>query len=73
MAMEAGRICTSIPLCARLLKFLLDDSDPPDLTITQVAMSWGFSHLGRFSEKYRVHFGESPSAMLRRRSLQERS
>ncbi len=28
-----------------------------------VAMSWGISHLGRFSIKYRNHFGESPSAM----------
>ena len=42
------------------------NSDARDLTITQVAMNWGFSHLGRFSINYRAHFGESPSAMVRR-------
>ncbi len=36
-----------------------------DLTITQVAMKWGFFHLGRFSGKFRAHFGVSPSALLR--------
>jgi AraC-like DNA-binding protein len=36
-----------------------------DLTVTQVAMNWGFFHLGRFSAKFRAHFGVSPSAVLR--------
>jgi AraC family transcriptional regulator, ethanolamine operon transcriptional activator len=42
------------------------NSDACDFTITQVAMNWGFSHLGRFSINYRIFFGESPSAIVRR-------
>jgi AraC family ethanolamine operon transcriptional activator len=43
----------------------LRNSDAGDLTITQVAMKWGFFHLGRFSSKFRAHFGLSPSALVR--------
>jgi AraC-like DNA-binding protein len=46
----------------------LRNPDARDFTITQVAMNWGFSHLGRFSINYRAHFGQSPSATVRRRS-----
>jgi AraC family ethanolamine operon transcriptional activator len=28
--------------------------------ISDIAMRWGFLHLGRFSEEYRRLFGESP-------------
>lgn len=35
--------------------------------ITQVAMDYGFLHLGRFSESYKNTFGELPSNTLRRR------
>lgn len=38
--------------------------DPP--TVTDVAIRWGFSHLGRFATEYRGRFGESPSETLRR-------
>jgi len=38
----------------------------PGTTITQVALSHGFLHLGRFSIEYRRAFGESPSATLAR-------
>lgn len=31
------------------------------LSVTNVAMKWGFSHLGRFSGTYRETFGELPS------------
>ena len=31
-------------------------------SVTEVAYSVGFSHLGRFSQDYRVRFGVSPSA-----------
>ncbi|MGV2870735.1 helix-turn-helix transcriptional regulator [Colwellia sp. E150_009] len=31
------------------------------LSVTDVAMKWGFSHLGRFSNTYRETFGELPS------------
>jgi transcriptional regulator GlxA family with amidase domain len=33
--------------------------------IAEVAMRWGFSHLGRFSTEYRKLFGETPSQTLR--------
>lgn len=35
--------------------------------VTSVAMSCGFTHIGRFSTSYRQAFGESPSRTLRRR------
>ena len=36
------------------------------LTVTEVAFSRGFSHLGRFSARYRELFGEKPSVTLDR-------
>jgi AraC-like DNA-binding protein len=38
-----------------------------DASVTEVAMSCGFGHMGRFSVEYRKRFGESPSETLRRR------
>ncbi|QQX59682.1 AraC family transcriptional regulator [Pseudomonas chlororaphis] len=35
-------------------------------TISEIALGWGFSHLGRFSAEYRKLFGESPSITLQR-------
>lgn len=29
-------------------------------SITDIAMRWGFNHLGRFSAMYKKRFGESP-------------
>jgi transcriptional regulator GlxA family with amidase domain len=37
----------------------------PDESVTNVAMRWGFYHLGRFSGLYAAHFGELPSATRR--------
>jgi AraC-like DNA-binding protein len=34
-------------------------------TVTDVALKWGFNHLGRFSGYYSQQFGESPSETLR--------
>ena len=34
-------------------------------TVTEVALRWGFTHLGRFAADYRRWFGESPSDTLR--------
>ncbi|MDD5322600.1 MAG: helix-turn-helix transcriptional regulator, partial [Methylococcales bacterium] len=34
--------------------------------VTRAAMSWGFTHLGHFSARYKAQFGESPSETLRR-------
>jgi len=38
----------------------------PHESVTNVAMRWGFYHLGRFSGLYAAHFGELPSATRRR-------
>ena len=38
----------------------------PEARVTEIAMTWGFSHLGRFSVEYRKRFGERPSQTLRR-------
>jgi len=35
-------------------------------SVTEIAMAWGFGHLGRFSVEYRRHFGECPSDTKRR-------
>lgn len=34
--------------------------------VTEIALRWGFNHLGRFAVEYRRRFGESPSDTLRR-------
>jgi len=38
----------------------------PEQSVTEIAMNWGFTHMGRFSLEYRQRFGESPSESLRR-------
>jgi AraC-like DNA-binding protein len=38
----------------------------PDQNVTDVAVKWGFVHLGRFARIYRRRFGELPSETLRR-------
>jgi AraC-like DNA-binding protein len=35
------------------------------VSVTGVAMRWGFTHLGRFATTYRARFGETPSQTLR--------
>jgi transcriptional regulator GlxA family with amidase domain len=42
------------------------------LTVTEVAMQFGFFELGRFSVEYRTAFGECPSETLRRRNSSTR-
>jgi AraC-like DNA-binding protein len=39
----------------------------PESSVTELAMSLGFNHMGRFSVEYRRRFGESPSETLQRR------
>lgn len=39
----------------------------PEASVTEIAASSGFSHMGRFSMLYRAQFGESPSQTLRLR------
>jgi AraC-like DNA-binding protein len=36
----------------------------PEQSVAELAMKWGFSHLGRFAVEYRKRFGESPSETL---------
>lgn len=38
-----------------------------ETSVAEIARSWGFGHLGRFSATYRTRFGELPSASLRSR------
>ena len=35
-------------------------------SVTEIALSWGFSHIGRFSQEYRKAFGERPSETKRK-------
>jgi AraC-like DNA-binding protein len=37
-------------------------------SVTDIALKWGFTHLGRFSQLFRKHYGVSPSQMQRLRS-----
>ncbi|MBX9777646.1 MAG: AraC family transcriptional regulator [Xanthobacteraceae bacterium] len=38
----------------------------PQQSVTEIAMAWGFHHMGRFSVEYRSRFGERPSDTLKR-------
>jgi AraC-like DNA-binding protein len=43
------------------------DADPAGTTsVAEVAHRWGFAHLARFAERYRLAYGEKPSETLRR-------
>jgi len=44
----------------------LRDATSDSTTVTDVAMNWGFWHLGEFSRAYKNCFGEVPSSTLRR-------
>jgi len=42
-------------------------SEPHDpMTVTSVALRWGFAHTGRFASRYRQRYGVMPSVTLRR-------
>jgi AraC family ethanolamine operon transcriptional activator len=41
-------------------------ADPNHLTVTDIALRWGFNHPGRFSVIHRQFFDEKPSETLRR-------
>ena len=46
----------------RVRQALLQDTPQ---SVTDIALKWGFGHLGRFSQEYRKRYGELPSATLR--------
>mgnify|MGYP002403375944 CR=1 FL=1 len=39
---------------------------PGEATVSEIAMAWGFWHLGRFADYYQRQFGERPSDTLQR-------
>lgn len=41
-----------------------------ELSVTEIAFKWGFSHLGRFSQEYKNRYGELPSHTLRSKQRQ---
>lgn len=49
-----------------LARRVLRRTTPADMSVTEVAMRYGFWQLGRFSVEYKALFGESPSATLAR-------
>jgi len=49
----------------RVRSDLADASPSSDMTVTDIATRWGFTHLGRFAVTYKNRFGESPSQTLR--------
>ena len=65
-----------LPPCRRLRNLRLSgarqvllSADGRCVTVTEIATSFGFVELGRFSVEYRKMFGESPSETLGRRSV----
>jgi AraC-like DNA-binding protein len=42
----------------------------PGVAVTDVAIKWGFFHLGRFAQQYRERFGVVPSQTVRRKLQQ---
>ena len=49
-----------------LARHALRHADPSAVTVTRIAIDYGFWELGRFSVEYRALFGESPSVSLHR-------
>jgi AraC-like DNA-binding protein len=47
------------------IRACLNDPSANVRSITEIALDYGFLHLGRFAENYRSAFGELPSDTLR--------
>jgi AraC-like DNA-binding protein len=45
----------------------LSRADPGEVSVSEVAYRWGFTHLGRFAAAYRERYGVPPSRTLRER------
>lgn len=72
----AIRACTGMSPAAWLTSYRLDGARRDLLSarkkgrkVADIAMSWGFFHLGRFSCGYHRHFGEPPRATITRGAL----
>ncbi|WP_049342580.1 helix-turn-helix domain-containing protein, partial [Pseudomonas aeruginosa] len=50
------------------IRACLEDPGCRVRNLTELALDFGFAHLGRFAEQYRRQFGELPSETLRRRA-----
>jgi AraC-like DNA-binding protein len=42
-------------------------ADPWQASVSEVALRWGFTHLGRFAGAYRARYGQAPSQTLKER------
>lgn len=47
----------------------LTSARPGEANVSEIAHSWGVTHLGRFAAEYRDRFGATPSATLRTRCV----
>ncbi|EKE71116.1 helix-turn-helix domain-containing protein [Celeribacter baekdonensis] len=47
-------------------ELLRADAMASGVSVTSIAVNWGFTNLGRFAESYRRRYGELPSVTLRR-------
>ncbi|MEW6641021.1 MAG: AraC family transcriptional regulator [Pseudomonadota bacterium] len=45
----------------------LSSAEPGSVAVTDVALQWGFFHLGEFAAQFKDRFGEKPSAVLAKR------
>lgn len=44
----------------------LRNADPAEKSVTDIALAWGFTQLGKFSGEYKQRFGEPPSETLKK-------
>jgi methylphosphotriester-DNA--protein-cysteine methyltransferase len=56
----------SAPRPARQVHEALQHAEPEE-SVTSIALSPGFAHMGRFAAEYRKTYGEMPSQTLRKR------
>jgi AraC-like DNA-binding protein len=71
---ESFRLHIGMPPLTYLRRLRLDGvhdelsrGDPGQVSVSEVAYRWGFTHMGRFAGAYRTRFGVPPSQTLRDR------